>query len=350
MIPGPHPSEVASYGAFVTVNRGRDVLSTGTDVVEGALEINGSDTVPEALSFTVPKSELPTHPRGTFAPYGQTVTPSWRAVTHDGVETVIRRAPMLLTGWDASGRIRATGLLARVDEAPWALPSSPRPGATLREEAQRLVGNELPVVVEGANPVLPSTLAWGGDRMKSLLDLCAAYGLRPLVKADGQLHLVDAEQSGRDMVARYSTDRDVIEVSGGEQRERHNIFKVFAKPKDARSDVPEGRPVPGTVIATERITTGPLAVSTYGERSIIRELEAGTSYYQCQREAVRMMREEMAALGTVQASIVADPRLEVGDIISVTTPSRIVVGRVIKLSIPMRHSDSMRVDLQEVAY
>lgn len=197
MIPGPHPSEVVSYGAYVTVNHGRQVLSTSTDVINGALEINGSDTVPEALSFTVPESELPTHPRGTFAPYGQVVTPSWRAVTRDGRETVIRRAPMLIAGWDASGRVRATGLLARVDEAPWAFPSSPDLGATLRQEAQRLVGDDLPVVVEGPNPVLPSTLAWGGDRMKALLDLCAAYGLRPLVKTDGQVHLVTAEQSGQ---------------------------------------------------------------------------------------------------------------------------------------------------------
>ena len=356
MRPGPTTDQMADpmwVGARVAVMRGRTVLATGVRIWDAVLEGTASRTVPEQLTFKVNNNWLPTYPQAPFNNFGQRVNPTQVLGLPGGV-TRMDLGWYQIDAWeeqdDGSVEVTALNLLKRPDESDLTWPTSPPAGATLRSEFQRMAGDGLPVILDPGvvdRPV-PRTTQYGTSRTDNIRDLAAAYSVEYGVKSDGYLH-VWMPRTGRDPVAHY-TGRDL-----GKPGRRAG--RLLAAPRVSQDRRPNQWTVVGTQnaggreqrwSATVRTTTQPFEPDAYGVVTDRREMNIATSQQQVTLAAQTYQRHAMMTVETRSVEIAPDPRLELGDVISVTTRSgETIVGRVAAYSLPLTdHTASMRVDLE----
>lgn len=351
MRPGPDVSALAGRVGVthrVDVVRGSRTLALDLPCWGVVLEATASKVVPEQLRLSAGPELVPADPLDPLNSYGQRAH-VWQVLDVAGDQTEVDLGWYQLDSWDEQGdgavAVTAYGLGIRLDEDPMVWPSSPRPGARLLEEAQRLAGDHLPVILDDgvSNVVLPEGLAWGRSRTEALRDLCLSLGLVWRVGVDGYLHISRHRTDSRRIDARYS-GRDLLlgAPRTGAREGRANRLTVVGQ--DGTGDD-----------ATKHASTAALTVSPfdadYGVVREITELSGTTSRVEVQAAASRAASDAAMRAGTRSLEIVADPRIELGDVLGVTTDEgEHVVGRVDGYSLPVSAGGSMRVDVGVLAW
>jgi len=176
--------------------------------------------------------------------------------------------------------------------------------------------------------------------------LCDSYGLEYAVKPDGYLQAW-AQRDGRDPVAHYSAvDLGTPGAAG----------VLLDAPRKSQPRRPNHWTVVGTqgsgddeqvYIAKTSATQPPYDIAGYGIVRARYEMNQATSQAQVTAAAQTYMRNAMITSETRSLEIPADPRLELGDIISAQTDTgEMLTGRVAAYSLPVSEPGSdMRVDV-----
>lgn len=353
MRPGPSTEALAgpvAVGARIDVHLGGVVVALDIPCEDVQIDWASDRVVPGKLTYTCPSSWVPESPASPLSNYGQRSHVVAILETRDGRDEVD-------LGWwqhqsweeDPSGKVKveALDLLQLLEQDPMPWPSSPRGGATVLSEAQRLAGT-LPVVLDPGtpnSPVSPST-QWGHSRTEAIRDLCHTRGLNWGIKADGCLHLW-AQTDGSEPVARY-TGRDLlIEAPRKSVERRPNRWIVVGSPQQSDDKKPAVKWT-GTAVAS----SWPYEPSTYGWVTERKEFNAAASAGAVHKAAHTNMANALSAASRRSVEIASDPRLEAGDVIAVHTDGgEIIVGKVVAYSLPVdKPGAQMRVDVEELAW
>lgn len=394
----------ARIGAYAVSTRGDRTLehagSVRLPLVDGSVSWStGGGTVAQArLEF--PGNLAPASEWSPLMPYGQRLRiVSVYEVGGRTVEVPLGVFHISRTVEHHSHiEVTALSLDYLIQQDPAAFPSSPERGATLLDEARRLAGG-VPVELDAgvANPVLPTGLSWGFDRWKALQDLGASNGVNWVFRVDECLHGVAATGGGREVDLRLAASEAVVEVEGAREWSAFNKVTVISEQKDGEghavlADDSISMPVDWEALtqserdalsaqrATQRaqvlaqreaerqareneeshgsrlvshtawLTHAPFQPGLYGVRGKRIELEAGASEEQCALAAHRFLAESALTGRVVRVNCLPDPRIELGDIVSVSTDNTPLVGRVCGVDLPLSHRGSMRLDLEEVLW
>lgn len=312
------------------------------------LEATASKVVPEQLRLSAGPELVPVDPLDPLNAFGQRLH-VWQVLDVGGARTEVDLGWYQIHDWDeqADGSVQVTayGLGVILDEDPMVWPSSPRPGARLLAEAQRLAGNHLPVVLDPGvtNVRLGEGLAWGRSRTEALRDLCLSLGLVWRVGVDGYVHLARHRTDSRVLDATY-TGRDLLlgAPRSGSREGRANRLTVVGSDGTGADAV--------KVASTAALSEAPFD-RDYGVVREVTELSGATTAGAVQDAASRAASDAGMRAATRSLEIVADPRIELGDVLGVTTDAgELVVGRVDAYSLPVSTGGSMRVDLGVLAW
>lgn len=343
---GPDVVDLRFAGVGVRVNsvRGRETLAVDIPVWDVKLEVQSSRVVPGRLTLKAPLEFLPESAVSPLNNYGQRLQVFSIIEDSSGVRWECDLGFWLITSWDEDEdavSVTALDLMQTLEEDPFAWGSSPASGARVSTELQRLAGG-LPVVLDAGTfdaPVSPLS-QWGTSRTEAIRDLCTAKGLEYAVKADGCLHVWE-KRDGRKPVAAYAGDDLLVGFSRESTPRRANRWIVTGTGDgDAK------------LSATATNVVYPFEPENYGWVTDHREFSAATSPGALGKAAKTYMGEALNPVRTRSFEIICDPRLEVGDVISVhTSDSDVTVGRVVALSIPLSEVGSrMRVDVEELQW
>ncbi|MFT0849031.1 hypothetical protein VR010_14940 [Actinomycetaceae bacterium L2_0104] len=345
MLPGPSEKALTQgvvVGARISVMRGGVVLATDVPATDIQLDITADRVVPEQLTYLAPSSWIPEHAYSPLNSFGQR---SHLSIIQeiDGQQFITKRGwfthgSASARGWEETTggvKITAYGLLQLVEDNPAAWPSSPPRWGTVSSELQRL--SDMPIILEGTDGKPPRTAQWGTSRTEAIRDLCESFGLDYAVKPDGYLHAWPRRDILREPpVARY-TDGLVLDAPrSGVPRRANRIVAVGSGENEQR------------YTTTVESTAPPYDRAGYGLITERIEL-SGTTNLGRVREAANA-RQRMLTISTRVRSveIVLDPRLEIGDVITVVTSAgEHITGRVVALSMTVRKGEGMRVDVEE---
>ncbi|MDU0347491.1 hypothetical protein [Actinomyces sp. MRS3W] len=344
-------------GVEVSSVRGDVVLATSIPVDAVKIEATASRTVPTQVTFNAPPGWVPTDPRDALGNFGQRVQVVYLVDDHGRLE----RIPLgwyLIASWNEGTdtvQVTALDLLQTLEENPFAWGSSPAAGATLRTECQRLAGT-LPVILDdGVDDVSVSPKSqWGTSRTEAVRDLCAAKGVGYRVGADACLHLYPLGDGSRP-VAQYTATDLLVDAPRSSVDRRPNRIYVTGTHTESVTRGKETVEVETKWTGTATATAEPYDPDTYGWVTDHREFSSATSRSQVQAAAETYMRNAVSATTSRSLEIVADPRIELGDVISavVTHPDgpEFLTGRVTAYSLPVGDpAGTMRIDIEEMTW
>lgn len=353
----PGPSDLrgsVGVGARVSVMRGRDALAVDVPVTDVVVDATRDRVVPIQVTFTAPRDWVPTHPLSPLNNFGQRSHVS-AVLDVDGDPRTVEIGWFLHTAWEESNdgvQVTCVDLMQTLVDNPLDQPSSPPAGASILSELRRLCAGEsgtgLPVVLD--DPVdrsVPRTTQYGTDRAENVRDLLESYGLEASVKPDGYLH-VWRRRDGRKPVAHYSakdlgtpgTAGVLLDAPRKSQERRPNHWTVVGTQGSGDDEQ--------VWVAKTKATQPPYDVAGYGIVRARYEMNQATSQSQVTAAAQTYQRNAMVTSETRSLEIAADPRLELGDIISAETDTgEMLTGRVVAYSLPVDDpSARMRVDIE----
>mgnify|MGYP000862260413 CR=1 FL=1 len=351
----PGPSDLrgsVGVGARVSVMRGRDVLAVDVPVVDVVVDATRDRVVPIQVTYTAPRDWVPTDPLSPLNNFGQR-SRVVAVLDVNGTPAEVELGWFQHTAWEESDdgvQVTCLDLMQTLVENPLTWPSSPPSGATVLSELRRLCsmdsGTGLPVILESGNASVPRTTQFGTDRAENIKDLCDSYGLDYAVKPDGYLHAW-AKRDGRDPVAHYSavdlgtpgTAGVLLSAPRKSQDRRPNRWTVVGGGDSKRS-------------ATVSTTQAPYEPTAYGIVNARYELSQAGSQAQVTKAAESYQRDATITSETRSLEIPADPRLEIGDVISAETDTgEMLVGRVAAYSLPVDDASArMRVDVERLLW
>lgn len=345
---GLYPQQLAqplTWQVSFTSMRGRETLAHDLHATSAELSVDGTSQIPERLTATFPPDLLPTDYRAPLAAFGQVIRPSVKIV-QGGREFVYEIGWYLIQSWEEKDngeiQVEADGLLRKVADAPWPSPSSPAPGSTLLQEAQRLAF-PLPVDLDPkvANVVLDRGIAWGNDRLNALYDLGRTHNVRWSVKPDGYLWALPT-RSGKDTTATY-TGRDLALtlLRRGDHTMANQVSAIHKENSEKQAN---------TTVGTASSMMPPYDTEGYGLVHKIVETESSTTVAALQAHAQQVLNEERNKTRVRQVEIVADPAIELWDMVAVILDNETVVGTVQAYTLPLSSGGKMRLDLQEILY
>jgi hypothetical protein len=299
--------------------RGPDLLAQGVPVLDGTLDENADQDVPESVDLVVPARDAN---GDTWAPldaldplnsYGQRLRLVYGIERADGSVLDVPLGWFQVDEWESDDytvSLTAVGLLDVPQRAELLAPTSPKAGATLGSEYVRLVDGLLPVEVDPAlaDRACPTSMAWDDKRLEALAEIVQAWPARQYVDTDGVLNVAP--------VVDDSTPADVVLVEGeggtvvtrkrgGSRAGLYNI--VVATGEDTSADK-----APVRAVGTDTDPTSPTnADGPFGP--VVRRFSSPllTTAAAAQKAADTMVAKGRRQAVTVPLSIVPDPRLGV---------------------------------------
>lgn len=344
MRPGPDVVALAGplrVGVRVSSALAGRFIALGIPVSQARLSETADRMVPGLLEITVPDGDwYPDSPGAALANYGQRLHVESVMLGHWGEHVVDLGWWQIEEAWedDRGVAVRALSLeqVMEADPVEWA--SSPRVGARVQDEMQRLAG-DLPVVVHGPNNAVSRILQWGTSRSQNVADLAAAHGLVTRMEADGALHAY-SETDLR--VETHYTGRDLLLESHRKTGPRRaNRWLVLG------GNDQEGQASQSRWVGRAEVLAGPRATGTYGRVTERREFQAAATpgAVQAAADTYRLKAERARAVRSVE--IVMDPRVQLHDRITVDTGTEVLLGSVVAIDMPLSDPGArMRVDIE----
>ncbi|RTE47727.1 hypothetical protein [Actinobaculum sp. 352] len=355
MRPGPSTSLLAgpvAVGVRIDIARTGRIIATDIPATEVSLDVQTGRAVPGQVTYTAPADWIPATPYDPLNNYGQR-THVVALAECAGTPHEIDLGWWIHTAWDETDdgvQVTAMDLLQVAEEDEFAWPSSPPVGATLRTELHRL--SHLPVILDpGVTDVyLSRDSQWGTSRTEAVQDLCNSVGVGYSVQPDGYLHAWPYRDGGAPVATYTGTDL-LVSAPRTSQERRPNRYVVVGSIGSGETE----KRFTSTVTAT----FPPLDPDSYGwvtERSEVSSSDlpdVETAAAQRISElAQRKLRKRLITQRSRSVEIVADPRLEAGDVITVITGGgETITGRITAYSLPVGQADAtMRVDIEELAW
>ena len=349
MLPGLTLAELTgsvAVGARISVHRGSTTLVEDLPVWDVVLDGTTSRNVRRQLSFTTSAEFVPNNPLDPVNNYGHRVH-AWQVVeTPDGNRTEIDLGWFLIVSWAETDHgdsmtVEAVDLLKLVEDDVAAWPSSPPAGQRLRAEMQRLAGSTLAIQYSGRNPLVDQSLQFQTDRLANLADLCAAHGLDFGMKPDGFLHFWELTNR---IVATYSASDLIVDAPRESVERKPNRYLAVGSKTEGSGDKAKE-----TRWSFEAALTAAPFDKAYGVVRERLEVQAATSQAMVTKAANDALAKAGGVLGFRSLQIVADARLELGDVAMFVPPvGDPFKGRVTALSLPVDRPGVMRVDVEVI--
>lgn len=339
------PLVAYAVSAKVNIHRGDDILAVSVPVENVTIEETERHAVRGRISFEVASDEwVPSHPLSALNNFGQR-SHLWVVVESGGEVHEVDLGWWLHDSWektDTGVKVTAFDLCKLLDEDDMVWPSSPPEGATIRTEIQRLA-EHLPVILDGMDDQpISRSFQWGTRRLEAIEELCAARGLTYGMKPDGCLHVWPTRTAAGVVDEYYTTDDLLHDAPRKSVERRPNRWVVTAEKESG-----------GTRWVAERTADEePYAPESYGRVTARHEFNVATSPEAVQEAAETYMRKALASPSARSLELAYDPRIEIGDVIGVKTPTGDhIVGRVIAYAARIDASDDlMRVDIEELLW
>lgn len=315
-----------SYTKYLAVESwlGGTLLSDAVPVAAATEEADRTLRVPERVTLTVPRryrgtSWSPVSNDAPLAANGQRLRVQLGVGIGNGVVEWFQRGWFLIQNsqvQDDTVSVEAVGLLSLVDEAR--LVSPYQPSGTLVSTLRGLTEPAVNVVVDSSltDRSVPSGINYDEDRLGAVLELLDAWPAEAAIDRDGYLLVSPATQSATPVVTLTNgTGGTVIRASGASTRE-NGYNAVVARGTDST-----GVQIQGIAYDTSggpkayQGEYNPLPVPFFFPSPLL------TTVAQCTAAArtvlARLQRESAARVFEVE--LVPDPRLQVGDVVSITT-------------------------------
>lgn len=346
-VPGLSVSKLAKplgVGVRVDITRGGKVLALDVPAKNVVEEFNRDQTVPKQISLELPLSYVPEHPLAALNNFGHRLHVWQVSKSPDGTETLTDRGWFIVTDWyEGQDAVTVTGrdLMLRLEENPLTWPSSPKKGATLYDELQRLAG-DLPVQIDHGSDVDKTTKRsweWGNSRTEAIQDIAATKSLDYEVRPDGYLHFWPTK-FGK-YTSRTYTCRDLLLDAPRTSKDRiANRFVAYGTNGDSEDEKQFSAAVTNY--------QSPYDKRGYGVVTEVIELDSATSQRQVVNAANAALSDAQIANEKRSVEIVPDPTIRGGDVCGfVTEAGENFVGRVTAYSLPLDDvTASMRVDVE----
>lgn len=318
------------------------LLADELPVLGGRLTWDASRNVPDQLRMTVARFDglrdyLPLEPDAPLARYGQQLDVT---ITVDGVD--VRMGRYLIVDWsydEDTIEVTAAGLLQIAADSRLLSPTSPRDDGSLASEFVRLLPEQMSAQFASGlvdRPV-PAAMSWDESRIDALWDIADAWPavLRP--DAWGQVLVKPPVVVSADPVLSVSDGVGGTVVSVPQVDTRDGAYNIVV----ARSTA-DG--VDAQAVA--RVTSGPMAVSTYNPVPKFFPSPLLLTVDQCQAAANAMRDESTRRSSVLKVTMAPDPRPELDDTIGVTRDGVLRLGVVVAVDMPLTINDGeMRVDV-----
>lgn len=319
------------------------VLAEDVPVTASALwSADASLAVPERLTVTVPAVPpwLPTSPPlSPLACYGQRLRPA-RGVTVGGVAELVDLGWLRIQAWDvaedgATVDVEALGLLAVLADAR--LTSTVQTAGTYAAQLRQLVDGLLPVDTSAMTDKAVPGKAWIEDRLDAVLELAATWGGRVVVDDTGTLVVLPAYADTDPTVAAYTDGDGGTVVSAPLTGARDGLHNAVITSGDTSSG--DAAPVTGAAYDVDPASPtrwdGP-----YGRYPMFHSSPLYGTTAQANAAAASILARLLRRRGRRTVTAVPDPRLELGDVVTVTTGAGtadelIVRGRVDTIELPL---------------
>lgn len=325
----PGPEHVAAglvVSSTVSVWLGGEVTALDIPVVEGRYVVQRDEDVPDSIDVTLPGEWDgtvldPGRKRSTLGSDGHDLAVTVHLESLDGQRRwTVPLGRFQVQVWkvdDGAVRVSADGLLRKVADDIRVSPRSPGrispiAGELMREFAD--LGMETRVDPRLPDRSVPKDFVFGTNRMESIRELVNAWPARMRVAADGVVEFLPA-LSIEDVPPAVTVLHDGVGgtvVGAPSEGDREGVFNRVIVRVKPEGDAPEWSHV-------DQITTGRLAVSTYGVKP--REVESNAIKTPAQAQSIAW--QELAAsrvrLRTLPVEAAADWRLEVDDPVTVKT-------------------------------
>lgn len=317
----------SSYTTRLRVTSWLDDESLGdVPASSGSLDIDRSMSVPETISFSVPRLDrgVSYDPIGNDHPlstYGQQVNVQLGVGVVDDVEW-LNLGWYLLTESSADGdtiSVQASGLLKLIDEARFLAPFQPT--GTFTDTVQSLIEPAITVVFDPAlvDRNTPISMQWDEDRLGALGEVLDAWPAEAEVTEDGFLYVhTPIDYSTGTTVWDFTEDPDTGTVTQWQgSTTRDGAFNCVV----ARGEDPNGQQIQGVVYDTD-----PTSSTRYG--GDFSPLPVPFMYYspllttlaQCRLAANTIMaRKRRQASRKLSINTIPNPALRPGDIVTVTS-------------------------------
>lgn len=324
-------------------------------ILSGTITYDDTATLRRRVTFEAPAQDsdgvslLPgTNPLAALACYGQILRIKAGIAYADGTQELLSQGRYLITDWRVTQtgeriQVQACDLRQLIDDAKFFSPQANLGAASsYYTEFQRLI-QQWPGI-KRAIPVapLPSTLTdrglpdtvWDRERGGALDTLTAAWPARWYIDDDGVATLAapypstlgDPVATLHDLGSGTVVDRT---SSGSRSRISNAVIVTGAAPASGGGTPWSGKTIdfPGAVLNV----SGP-----FGPKARFFSTPILDTYDACDVAAETLMLKTQAQGRTEDASVVPDPSLELGDVVSVVTEERgTFTGRVQSIALPL---------------
>lgn len=244
-----------------------------------------------------------------------------------------RKGARILYSVGARIKVELADHFHAVDASRFPIPTAPRDLSSVQREMSRLTG--LPVQTSIPDGPIPRSVTYEESRLDAVNALASVLGGYAYVTPDGSIGLVS--KTPGDVVLQVRGTAKISPASGMSDDGVYN--QVVVTTHDDQQ---------AAILATASITSGPLRVSgPFG----VRPYKASSPYITTAAQArayAESLLPQVSRLAGVKWTVTMtapDPRIEVWDVIEVVTPTAVVVGQVVKITLSDR---GMVLDVQEV--
>lgn len=303
----------ASWNARVTSSLDGVLLSDDIPIIGGRVAATTSQQVPDVLSMRVPRTSvvdgrtvdwLPRTPQSPLARYGQVLDVT---IVADGVDTRIGR--FLIVDWsfdETEITVQGAGTLSWAVEDRLPVAWSPRDGATLRSEFDRLLPPQMSAQFDAAlvDRAVPRSMEWSEERLDDLYEIADAWPARIRMDQWGQVLVKPPLPPLSEPVLTFRDGEGgtVVSVPRSETRARsynHVVARSSADGVDAWAEAIQ--------------TSGPMAVDTYGRVTKFFSSPLLDSKEACGAAARTILADAIRPTRVIQVEAAPDPRVELDD-------------------------------------
>jgi len=343
------------YEAVVSSWLGGTNLAESVPVDSGSVAWSTNRDVPGSLDLVVPRvwhgfDWVPgIDDRHPLARFGQQLWVSIRVTALvSGTYWDFPRGKFLITDWDVdAGTVQVTGesLTRRLVDAGLRTPTAPRAGGTIASELKRLVAPHMGLIIDPGLVDRPvPAMSWGESRFEAVKELADAWPARLREDGFGNLHLLPPLAAVPVPLATLTDDDSIdgipVVVAAYQSDSRSGAFNVIVARGQEQDDA--GKPAFQEVAS---VTSGPLAIATYGEITGRISSQAITSRFVARQVANAELAKSIRRARTIPVTLAADPRWEVDDAVAVHADGFLHWGYVSGLQIPLV-PDAMRMDVE----
>lgn len=333
-------SSSAGWRPLVASWHGSTLLAERVPVLDGTMAASARSQIPEQLSLRVPaldggRSWLPgVDPMHPLARFGQRLAVSIEV-------TARRRSWVTRLGWfqvqdwaeSADGSavdVTCVGLLQRVADDGLPTASSPSPGSTFESEFRRLMSGGIPVMIDPQvdDRAVPLSFSWDTDRLGALYSLADAWPARLSVDGDGVVRVLPPLAGTPIPVLSWTDGQGGVATSAAQADTRDAIFTSVIAVSSATDDANRA-----PVYAEAR--AGGIFGEVYGAVRRRYSSPLITNAAEASAAAQMILADSLRPARRLLVSLPPDPRVELGDPVSVTWDGVEHRGWVVDYRLPL---------------